>query len=122
MKSARIVGGDGEDNYSDIPGAAVLRGRQEQGRSTATEDELLMRMVEAERRAPHQKVFSRTGLGSACTLSHPGWSDPPWDTIEEAFDGLLKRRLIVFGPRRTYVISEIGYEYYHQRRKSQLTY
>ena len=77
-----------------------------------TEDELLVRMVEAEQRAPHQKVFSRTGRRRTCALSHPGWSDPPWDTIEEAFDGLLKRRLLGFGPRRTYIISEIGYEYY----------
>ena len=79
-----------------------------------TEDELLMRMVEAERRAPHQNLFSRTGLRKTCVLSHPGWSDPAWDTIEQAFDGLIRRRLVEFGPRRTYVISEIGYEYYEQ--------
>ena len=80
-----------------------------------TEDELLMRMVEAEHQAPDQTVFSRRQLGTVCVLSHPGWSDPPWDTVERAFDGLLQRRLVVFGPRRTYAISEIGYEYYDQR-------
>jgi hypothetical protein len=84
-----------------------------------SEDELLLRMIKDEQRAPQQGAFARSGLGARCVLAHPGWVDPSWSTVEQACDGLLKRRLLAFGPKRTYVISEIGYEYYQQRLAGQ---
>ncbi len=82
-------------------------------------DALLLQMVEAEQQAPQQQTFIRQRSGSRDVLFHPGWTDPPvWDSIELALLDLLQQKLVHYGPKRSYVISETGHERYSRLTRS----
>ena len=77
---------------------------------------LLIRMVEAEEKAPHATAYMPMRLGSQHVLFHPGWATdeiggPPMSTTQPLLNQLFVRGYIRL---RGYLVTEKGLNRYTQ--------